>query len=735
MIKLYRNIPSLHRFVELAPLTSIRTLIAAHGNDEQTQAFATFAWPTDAVLNGASQSFRLGVLAICAALDAKQSAPLDGHARRIITLSEGKGIEAVQAVRNNLYRHDDAQQSIADEYVAQPDHFGRTTVIYLRAPDLFSEAEQYFYAEHHRNYGRLYEAYDLDCDDAVDFEWTDAKQSELEILLHERLGTIGRCLIQYLPFEQKSASGGTSTAHLFLIRHAGEMNSVQQVCDDLSSAPYYYRAPVEATLLFQPEKKSIEVFAAPDVNRFLIASSFSAVGVNADLSGRPVSMRQYNLRRFYRSLSLPQEPVDELGVIDVRVLEAQARPQNFKRCVTLKVDKHDDIEAASKDTLGDNNIFRTASLISKVVINVRFMKQDKEVNFPITLSMPNRCNLGSRLDPQEREIGFAVLECYGIMRHVVPLNASEEANLFSALLKLYESEEPEVRRSTLEHWGVDIEMLRAGGFLKPKGRANDVWRLAQDGNPIRLLVRASGALLVADDPLTGQNIAIDPLELERFDVIRGWVAERVVKGLRGAMQIGQRIKASDPVTKLGTLIVGDEDVPVYLARRLNRLEAVTQADAYLRGERQVGYGIVLTATEASPQYLGANVVVWLGDVLTTTAGEVSIDKDRLLRTLADGKARALAARTLDLIVHNDLLGQESATLMILGKDPWPLLGLQCTIVERLVKAHKSNNPVLQNKALFDGLSYNHPQQAFQGAAWKTYLGHPSGKTRGWVLHN
>ena len=52
--------------------------------------------------------------------------------------------------------------------------------------------------------------------------------------------TIGRCLIQYLPFEQKSANGATSTAHLFLIRHAGEMNSVQQVCDDLSSAPYYY---------------------------------------------------------------------------------------------------------------------------------------------------------------------------------------------------------------------------------------------------------------------------------------------------------------------------------------------------------------------------------------------------------------------------------------------------------------------------------------------------------------
>ena len=61
MIKLYRNIPSLHRFVELAPLTSIRTLIAAHGNDEQTQAFASFEWPESSVLNGTSQSFRLSV--------------------------------------------------------------------------------------------------------------------------------------------------------------------------------------------------------------------------------------------------------------------------------------------------------------------------------------------------------------------------------------------------------------------------------------------------------------------------------------------------------------------------------------------------------------------------------------------------------------------------------------------------------------------------------------------------
>ena len=733
MIKTYKNIPSLHRFVELAPIDAIRKLLTEQGNGQNDQAFASIEWPNGPVANDVNRDFRFGVLDICVGLDAKVSAPLDGHSRRIITLSEGKGIEAIQAVRDNLYLHDDDQQSAVTEYDAQQDHFGRATVIYLRAPALFDDAEKYFYAEHHRNYGKLYEAFDLDCDDVSGFEWTEEKCARLEALLQERLGTNGRCLVQYLPFDQKQVNGDVVPVHLFLIRHAGEMNSIQQVCDDLSTAPFYYRPPVEATLLFQPDKKSIEVFSEQESSRFLIASSFAETGVNTDLSGRPVSMRQYNLRRFYRSLALPQEPVADLDLIDVRVVEAEARPQNFKRRVSMKVDKNDDINEAAKDTLGDNHIFKNASLISRVVINVRFMKENKEVNLPITLSTPNRCNLGSRRDPHEREIGFNVLERYGIMKRVVPLSASEEANLFDTLLKLYEAEDREVRRSILEQWGADIEMLRAGGFLKPMGRAMDITRLRDDGTTMHLSVRAKGAVLVADDPVSHQTIEIDPVELERFEVMRGWVAERVVKGLRGAMQIGQRIKADAAVTKLGTLVIGDEDVAVFLARRLNRLDMVAEADAYLRGERQVGYGVVLTATEFSPQYLGANVIVWLGDVLTTNAGEVAVDKDRLIRTLSDGKQRALASTTVDLIIHNDLVDHENATLIIPGKEPWPLLGKQVMILDRLVKAHKSNNPVLQNKALFEGMSYNHPAQAFQGETWKSYLGHPPDKTRGWTL--
>ncbi len=154
-------------------------------------------------------------------------------------------------------------------------------------------------------------------------------------------------------------------------------------------------------MLFAPDMKSVEVYTSQEAQRFLVASALAAAAVDTDLSGRPVTMRQHNLRRFYRSLRLPQDVAAELGLIDVGVVEAEARPPNWKRRVVLRVDKNDDIEDAATETMGDNPIFRQATLISRVVINLRFMKDGKEINLPITLSTPHRCNLASRRDLHE----------------------------------------------------------------------------------------------------------------------------------------------------------------------------------------------------------------------------------------------------------------------------------------------------------------------------------------------
>ncbi len=733
MSKSYKNIPSLHHYVESAPLDAIKNLIVTCPLNQDTHPFGAIDWPSEPILNGTGQEVRLGILEICASLEPKAAATLDGHSRRIISLSKDKGVEAIQVVRDRLYKYDDADSSLQTQFSAQHDDFGRATVVYLRAPELFEEAEQYFYAEHHRNNGKLYEGFDVDCDDISGFEWTDEKRNQLETALEEKLGLGGPCKVQHLPFNQTQPDGQVTAVHLFLIRHAGDTNSVQEINNDLSTQPIYYRPPVEVTIVFQPERKSVEVFCEQQSSRMLIAASFAQTAVNTDLSGRPVTMRQYNLTRFYSSLSLPQDVIADLDVLDVRVLEAEARPQNYKRRVSLKIDKTDDIEEATRDLLGDNNIFTNAALISRVVINMRFMKDGKEANVPITLTTPNRCNLASRREPQERELGFAILERYGIMTQVAPLTANQEASQFSAMLKLYEADDREVRRRMLEQWGANVEVLLAGGFLKPMVRAMDVTHINDDGTPVLLTVRTVGENLIAEDPVTHDPIEIHPDELQRFEVMRGWLNERIIKGLVGAMRMGQRPKAEASVTKLGILAIGNDDIPVYLARRLNRLDIISEVEAYLRGEGQIGYGVVLTATEFHPEYLGANVVVSLQEVLEGDADEITIDQARLLQASVDGKNRAQAATTVELIIHSDIAGKGSATLLIPGKDPWALLGKQILIIDRLVNAYRANNPVLQGGVLFEGMGYNGPGQAFKGETWKTYFGHPQGTTRGWTL--
>ncbi len=197
MARSCKNIPSLHRFVEIAPVEALRGLATACG--AEIMALSDPSWPAATASAAQQKDLRNALLTRCTMLDEQVAAALDGHARRILTLAEAKEWVSLEAiVRERLFRHDDANQTTATDFDAQRDHIGRATVIYLRASTLFDEAEHCFHAERHHNYGRLYQAVDLDCDDVTD-------------------------------------------VHLFLIRHAGAMNSVQQIGADLSTTPHYYR--------------------------------------------------------------------------------------------------------------------------------------------------------------------------------------------------------------------------------------------------------------------------------------------------------------------------------------------------------------------------------------------------------------------------------------------------------------------------------------------------------------
>lgn len=695
-------------------------------------ALATLPWPNNADLD---ETHRRTVMTACAALPTEVSNSMDGHAQQIIRLAENKGSEALRTVSDKIYQYDNDQLSITDLFDAQLDALGRATVLFALTPDLFGEAERFFYAEYHRNFGKLYEAFAIDSDGTPTLEWNDEVQSRLEQAFKDRMNIAGPCKVQYIPVERKTDDGKTVHEHFFLVRHAGDKSSVQDTKPDLTTQPVYYTPPVEATIILQPHNRTLEILCEDRSIRATLATTFASQTIQSPLSERPVTLRQYNLRRFYTNLTLPQEDIADLDVIDVRVVEAEARPQNDQRRVILKVDKTDDIEAAIQDIFGGSNLFHgQAGSITRIVINVQFMKGEKRVNLPITLSTPNRCNLGSREDPMERDIGMKILERYGVLTPVMQLQEGDEARVFDPLLKLFESGQEEVRLRQLQEWGADVALLQAGGFLKPMLKASTVTLTTDDGQQQTFDIQHRGQNLVVLDPVSNNLIEVDPDDLVRYQVMKRWVAERTIKSLGNELGTEPVRYSDQPVTDLGRLTIGTDSAPLYLARQLRDAKHRNQVETYLRGQGQTCYGIVFTATDTFDEYLGPNVVIGLRSVMKITEGEIGMDWQRAIRIWQERRHRATAAAVVELIrSHDDPDG--SATLQIPGKPPWSIFGeKQVNVVDRLVQAYHSPNPVLRARELFDAPGSKNPNQLFgKDGAWKEYIGHPEGHFRGWTL--
>lgn len=209
----------------------------------------------------------------------------------------------------------------------------------VHAPELFEEAERFLYAEPHRNFGRRCAAFEIDYAAHGAFEWDDAKKSAFEAKIKERLQLSAPCLIQHFPIEQADDEGATRVLHMFLIRHAGLTSSVQNTLPDLSLQPIHYRPPVEATLLFQPKVSRIEVFAheaserprlwrrlspRPPRGRTHRAGPCRCGSTTWSASTRPCTFRKSRFSTY-------------LGVLDVRVVEVEARPEDFNRRLQMKV--------------------------------------------------------------------------------------------------------------------------------------------------------------------------------------------------------------------------------------------------------------------------------------------------------------------------------------------------------------------------------------------------------------
>lgn len=506
---------------------------------------------------------------------------------------------------------------------------------------------------------------------------------------------------------------------MLIVRHGGPLSSVYDHRDDGRRGTIYYRPPNEATLIYTPSMRQIEVCADSPVVRQKVSDSFAEVALSHDISQKPLTWKRYNLSRFRSSLRLELPRIDGYEIKFARVLEAEIRLGIWRRKLLLKVAVDDDIEEVADRYLRPNNIFRRADGFSRIGIAVAYNRvgDEKERTLNITISGTKSCNLQSNKDPEERNLGFALLQEWGILSAFRQIDANDLRAMFPQLIELYDRVEDEVSGGYLRELGLDPDRLIKGGLLERRGRQDVVLIDDMDGegavkpSATKGMVRTVGPF--GED--AGERPASD---LEKYAINSQWLHETLLRLMKPLLSKRASHILDPDLTLLGTMQVDGADVPVYFARRLDDLKTVGKLDLALRARNKAGVGIVLASSAEMPTCLGPNVVVPLLSNVSSEDEEIVLSRDGLELAFQNSFSLARGGATPQVLRS----GRQSATLHVPGKDSLNLLGGdQITIFERLVAAHKAGSPHVQVKELMDGLGSRSPQQAFRPETWDSIL--------------
>lgn len=731
MAKTFKNGISLHRLLEAAPLATLATFLQTADKGEYAAIFSGFRWQSVGNDIG-NAALREQLIDLGNELQPDVAVPLDRHAQRIVTLAEGRGVEPVNRVAANLF-----EQGHIDAFAAQLDDLGRSLWLYQHQPTMFDEAESLFYADHYRNFGAMYEAFELDADTEVTFAWDDRVKQALEAQIQERLELTGRCTVTHLQVTGRNEAEKEQQQHLVIVRHGGPLSSVAEFReDDGSREERYYRPLNEATLLFSPDEGVLEVFSASPRVRQQVAICFAGVGLKIDLSDRPLTLKQYNFKRFLTSLNLSTPTIAEFDIERVAVVDIEVRPDNPQHRAGLKVSIRDDIEDVAEALFGKDHLFKRATSMARIVIAVRYTQHGtrKTKTLNITLSEPNRCNLRSNRDPVQRELGYALLTAWGVLHQVKPLTSLQEDALFPALLQLFDQTKKEVPGQFFLTRGLDPEALLEGGFIEPRGRYVSLL-LDEDGTSHEVTVRSSGkpGVIAYEHPKDGSTVELPASAVDKYAIRRDWLDEIVLKRLKAHMISAELIKLDESLTYLGAIKLGAEAVPCYLARDLRSSATLQRLDILMRARSDKGVGLVLSAGRDHPLCLGPNVIAAVADHLASSDHAASLDIDRLASVFTQGKQLARGGMVVALVKKDSY----SATLYIPGKPSLALAGVKTIgFFQALVDAYQKGSPAVPTKQLMNaaGSSALSPRQLLGNDLWNSvegiYVGHPPGVQRG-----
>lgn len=418
------------------------------------------------------------------------------------------------------------------------------------------------------------------------------------------------------------------------------------------------------------------------------------------------------------------------------VVEAEVRLGSWGRRLNIKVTIKDKMEEVVQKYVSNSaNLIRSFGF-TKIAIAIGYTRRSdgKEGTFRVSISDGSSSDVQSMRDPFLRDLGFRLLEHWGITQNLRTLTDQERAQWFGFLLSLYDLPGDTVAGAFFSSAGVDPARLVSARLIARKGRQviglaeddDEIVEVEQQAGPEPGTVRQTGSFGEAD------GLRLDTNAIE-YGIDRAWLAETILKAIAGSLGIRNIETINEFVVSLGPMALGERKVPLYLARRLADLKARESVETALRSRHTAGPGLVLAVSDEPPQFLGPNVVIALRDLLLNDGSLGDLDREEMARRFEANRTLATSAQVAQVVRHTP----RSATLIIPGLEPLTLDGAgQIQLFESLVEAATDGTGQRLTKVLMDGMGSDNPRQLFSSGAWAkahpTYIRHGS-SNRYWRL--
>ena len=690
---------STRQLVEDAPVDLAQALLTAEGLEGETRIELQSNPNEDPVVDR-----REALLGSLAKLDGELLGFVEERCRRVLGLSEGKGTSSLDTIAEQ-----DLSEEALEAYNAQPDALCRSIWTYTRRREVFDDAESFHVARRYRDYERLYNAFEVDLEEVLDTNSGSIDSKRLGTAMTDVLGLKTPCTVRAIDLP---ATEPYPPSVMIIVRHGGPLSSVHDHRSDGQRKTIYFRPANEATLIYTPEQKKIEVCSDSRPVRDAVARCFAEVVLNHDVSAKPLTWKFYDLSRFRNSLRLSASNVEGFEVTSAQVVEVTVQLDSASRYLTLKVAIDDDIDEIAARYLGPHSALHRSDRITRIRIAVRYHRigDAKDRTLSITVTDTGSCNVQSMRDPEERRLGFGLLDSWQVMQAFKPIAVADLRAQFPNLVRLYERIGDDVPASLLREFRLDPKQLMTMGLLERSGRDERVLidGGAQEGEANVGHGRDLTAVSLTDT--FGQDAGTMPSDLfTRYQLNARWLLETIVSLMKPLLARHSGVVLDEDLIALGMMDINGQNVPVYFARRLDQPKTLNRLDLLLRGQHTSGVGLILSGSAQPPQWLGANVVVPLLTNVVHGGSTSVLSRESIVFEFSAGRNLATGG-TKPTVQRN---GSHGGTLHIPGKDPLTLAGNdQITICERLVAAHNAGAPDVHVKELMTGLGSASPKPAF-----------------------